>query len=153
MSAGRNRLRLAAVMSGASAAMHLSASAGHLREWWVFAVIFAVTAGLQLEWAARVWRRPSRPVLFWGLALNLALVAVWALSRTRGLPVGPDAFHPEAVGPLDLQSTVDELLTGALVLSTLVAWRSVLASAFEALALAAACTSFVVLAAGAGHAG
>jgi len=149
--AGRNRLRLAAVMSGASAAMHLSAGAGHLREWWVFAVLFAVTAGLQFGWAACVWRRPSRPVLLWGLALNVGLVAVWALSRTRGLPVGPDAFHAEAVGPLDLQSTVDELLTGVLVASTLVAWRSVLAYACEALALAAACTSFVVLASGAGH--
>jgi hypothetical protein len=152
VSAGRNRLRLAAVMSGASAAMHVSASAGHLREWWVFAALFAATAALQLVWAACVWRRPSRSVISWGLALNLGLVAVWTLSRTRGLPVGPDAFHPEAVGPLDLQSTVDELLTSALVVSTLVVWRSVLASACEALALAAACTSFVVLAAGAGHA-
>ena len=100
-----------------------------------------------------MWRQPSQSALLWGLALNLALVAVWAISRTRGLPVGPDAFQPEAVGPLDLQSTVDELLTGALVVSTLVAWRSLLAYAFEALALVAACTSFVVLASGAGHGG
>ena len=91
MSAGRNRLRLAAVMSGASAAMHLSASAGHLREWWVFAVLFAVTAGLQLVWAARVWRRPSLPVLFWGppIFYDLAMAPDFLRPALMANPVSP----------------------------------------------------------------
>jgi len=46
----RNRRRLAAVLTGASAAIHLTASVAHWPEWWVFAVVFALTALLQLCW-------------------------------------------------------------------------------------------------------
>ncbi len=83
------RLRLAAVLSGAAAVMHVAASAGHVHESLVLAPIFAVAAVLQLAWA---------------------------------------------------------------VVSTLVRWRTLVAYAVEAAALAAVAASFVVLASGVGHA-
>jgi len=143
-----SRLRLAAVLSGAAAVIHIAASAGHVREWWVLALLFAVAAVLQLAWAARIWRTPATWVLHAGVALSLGLAAVWALSRSTGLP----GLEREAVGPLDLQCTLDELLASALVVSTLVRWRTVAAFLLEAAALAAVGASFVVLASGIGHA-
>ncbi len=142
------RLRLAAVLSGAAAVMHVAASAGHVHESLVLAPIFAVAAVLQLAWAARVWRTPATRVLLAGVVLSLGLAAVWALSRSTGLP----GLGREAVGPLDLQCTLDELLASALVVSTLVRWRTLVAYAVEAAALAAVAASFVVLASGVGHA-
>jgi len=151
----RNRRRLAAVLTGASAAIHLTASVAHWQEWWVFAVVFALTALLQLIWSVRVWEHDGALLIGAGLALNLAITVVWALSRTRGLPFGPDAHIPEALGVPDLQATIDELLA-CIVLLTAVALpirRALLrlSYGFEALGLGMLVTSFVLLASGAGH--
>jgi hypothetical protein len=151
---GTNRLRLAAVIVGFTAAIHISAGIGHARESLVFAVVFMLAAALQAVWSVVVWRRGSRRVLLFGLLLNLGIAIVWALSRTTGLPVGPGAFTPETVGLADAQSTANELLACALIASCLLEplrrWRPVVHCS-EALALAAACVSFLLLASGASH--
>jgi hypothetical protein len=153
----RLRLRLAAAVTAASGIIHVSASAEHYREWWVFCVLFAVTAALQLGWAVVVWRGGSNSLLAAGAVLNLGIAAVWVWSRTRGLPVGPEAFHPEEIGIADAQSTVDEVLAAALVATTLALplgrARRHLTPLAEALAIGAVFMSFMVLATGAGHHG
>ena len=45
-----------------------------------------------------------------GMVANGAMVAVWAVSRTTGLPVGPDPWMPEALGALDLLATGLEIV-------------------------------------------
>jgi hypothetical protein len=154
VSDGRNRLRLAAVIVAFTATIHISASIEHLEEWWVFAFVFGFTAALQAGWAVLVWRRSSRRLLLFGLALNLGIALVWMFSRTTGLPIGPEAFTPEAVGLVDTQSTVNELLAGVLIASCLLGsarrWRPAVYCC-EVLALVAACVSFLLLASGAGH--
>ena len=51
------------------------------------------------------------------VAANLGVVVVWVFSRTTGLPIGPDAGQPEAVGVADVTATAFEiaLVAGALV--------------------------------------
>jgi hypothetical protein len=153
----RNRLRLAAVLVGCSAVIHVAAALEHLSEWWVFSAIFAVTSFLQGCWAIAVWRRGagvSRRFLWAGTLLGLGIVATWIASRTTGLPVGPERFEAEEVGLLDGQATANELLACLLVLPALVGARRVrrpLVYWSEALGLLAVGASFFMLAAGVGH--
>jgi hypothetical protein len=54
-----------------------------------------------------VW--PSRSACLVGIVGNGAMVAVWAVSRTAGLPIGPEPWTPEAIGALDVVATGLEL--------------------------------------------
>jgi hypothetical protein len=58
-------------------------------------------AAFQLGWAALVVLRPSREALIWGAAANGVIVALWVMSRTVGVPVGPQPWVPEPVGAVD----------------------------------------------------
>jgi hypothetical protein len=40
-------------------------------------------------------------------------LALWTVTRTAGLPFGPEAGHPESVGVLDVVAVADELLFAA----------------------------------------
>jgi hypothetical protein len=53
--------------------------------------------------------RPVRGVLLAGAIVNLGVAAAWALSRTLGMPVGPEPWTPEAVGVADVTATLFEL--------------------------------------------
>jgi len=61
-------------------------------------------------WAVVVVGSPSPGVYRLGMVANGAMVAVWAVSRTTGLPVGPDPWMPEALGALDLLATGLEIV-------------------------------------------
>src|SRR4051812_15283493 len=117
---------LLAIGSIAAAVVHAAVVPEHLGEGWAHAAFFVVVAALQLGWALALLRRPSRTLLRVGVGLGFAVAAVWALSRTVGVPVGPRAWRPEAVGPVDLLTTYTELLTAGgclLLLRGADAWR------------------------------
>jgi hypothetical protein len=150
------RRKLAALVSVASAVIHLSASIHHFSEYWLFGTLFLVAAAAELAWSARVWRDGSPRLLVAGALVQLGVAAVWVWSRTAGLPIGPEAGEAERVGALDVQSTIDELLTVlliALLLPRLAFARSrALVTAVEVLALLALPASFLIAGSGAGHA-
>jgi hypothetical protein len=50
---------------------------------------------------------------------SLAVVAVWVISRTVGLPVGPWAGRPEPFGIADITASVDELVLAGLIFAML----------------------------------
>jgi|SRR5947209_20583595 len=52
-----------------------------------------------------------------GVVLCLGVVVVWALSRTTGLPIGPEPWQREPVGAADLIATADEVAIVLLVLT------------------------------------
>jgi hypothetical protein len=119
MTTSRQRSVLA-VLLAASAGIHLAVIGDHTRESVVFGVFFAGVATAQLILAGRVAFRPlaartRRDVTL----LNAGLVALWALSRTAGLPFGPDAGHPEAIFLADAVATALEV--AALVVAVIVA--------------------------------
>jgi len=107
---------LAAVLVLASSLIHAAMIAEHYQEYWLFGICFAIAAILQALWTAQVYAdRLNRRLLVAGLAGNAALIAVWALSRTVGMPLGPDAWQAEAVSAVDVLSTLDELFAVILV--------------------------------------
>jgi hypothetical protein len=110
----KSTITIAAVATAAAAGIHFAVVPEHLREWWGFAAFFVGCGVAQLVWAALPF---SPAVGVWG---NAAVVALWLVSRTSGLPFGPDAGTPEAVGGVDLASVALELAAiAALVVNRL----------------------------------
>jgi hypothetical protein len=93
--------------------VHLAVATPHLREWWGFGVFFVASGCGQLGWSAVAPRRGDRRLLVVGLTGNLAVVAVWAVSRSWGLPFGPEPGEAEAFGAPDLVATALECVAAA----------------------------------------
>lgn len=80
-------------------------------------MFFLVVTPLQITWALLVAKRrvgDARLLAAGGLG-NLAIAAVWLVSRTIGIPFGPEALQAEAAGVKDVLATTDELLLATLV--------------------------------------
>ena len=93
-------------LSAGAAVVHFAVTPEHFRENVLFGLFFVVVATLQLAWGAAVIARESRSLYLGGAVGNALILGVWALSRTTGLPLGPDAGSPEPVGLLDGLATV-----------------------------------------------
>ena len=115
--------RTAAVLLIVAAAIHLAVTPEHLHEWFAAGVFFLVLAAGQLVLAGAVLRaKPGWPVRA-AVAVSLGCVVLWAVSRTTGLPFGPEAGMPERVGPMDTAAGLTEVLTAALLWSAAIAGR------------------------------
>ena len=93
----------AAVLTAGAGAVHLAVVPEHLAEYLPFGVFFALVGLGQLAASVILVRNPSRPVLAAVAAGAAALVGLWTISRTTGLPVGPEgAWVPEQTGVPDV---------------------------------------------------
>lgn len=109
---------LLAVSSIAAGVIHFAVAPEHLKEDWVFGVFFILAAGLQIAWAIPVVFGPPAVAYVAGVLGNGALVGIWAVSRTIGLPIGPEPWISEPVRAPDVAATLLEslLVVGSLVL-------------------------------------
>lgn len=153
MTRSRALPQAAALLTAGAAAIHLGVAQAHFVEWWASGALFLGASAAQSAWAVAAWTRPPvRRLLGIGAALNLGLVAIWALSRTAGIPLGPGGGAPEPVGPADLITVAMEGL--ATVAITVQAWtptagaRLVGSSARRAMLLGAGVALAVVTASG-----
>ncbi len=117
---GRYLRWLLAALSLGAGVIHFAVSGEHYELSWAHGTFFAVVAWLQLSWAVAVVVRPTRWLLAAGALLNAGILGVWAVSRVWGVPIGPDAWTPEAVGWSDALSSVCELGIVVLALGVLV---------------------------------
>ncbi|MGH2829440.1 MAG: hypothetical protein ACRDJM_03045 [Actinomycetota bacterium] len=108
-----------ATLSLGAAAIHFAVTADHFDEYWLSGVFFVVAAWLQTLWAVVIVTRRERSLLQVGALGNAMIVAVWVVSRTSGLPFGPDAGESQAVGLTDFAATAFEslIVLGALLLA------------------------------------
>ena len=107
------RVAAAALTAGAGA-IHLAVVPDHLREYLLFGIFFAVVGAVQLG-AAVALLRPTRRLAV-GVATGQALlVALWLVSRTTGLPIGPQPWTPEEIGVADVACVGLELLAVAVL--------------------------------------
>lgn len=98
------------LLSAGASVIHFAVLVEHYREYWLFGVFFAALGVAQAVWAVLLVLRPSRLIYVAGALGNAAVVLVWVVSRTVGLPLGPDAGMPEAATRIDVVATVFEVL-------------------------------------------
>jgi hypothetical protein len=104
---------LVASLAWTAAIMHAAASVQHVAEWPLAAAFFGALAVAQVGLGLWLWTRPDARALAAAAAGSAAVVLLWTVSRTTGLPFGPEAGHPESVGVLDVMASADELLLAA----------------------------------------
>ena len=104
-------------LSAVAAGIHAWVVPEHYEEYALFGVFFAVIGLAQAGWAVAVLRRPTRLLHIAGIALSAGVLALWALSRTAGVPIGPEAWETEPAESLEVVAGVAEL--GVIVVATL----------------------------------
>ena len=101
----------AATLAGSSA-IHAVAAPVHWDEWRWSGAFFALVAIGGAVAAVGVLTRLERPARWLAVAVSVACLSAWIVSRTVGLPVGPGAGVAEPLG-------VADLLAATLALGTL----------------------------------
>ncbi len=113
------RLVIAAALL-ASAVIHVAVVPEHLEEWHAAALFFLLLTGAEVAAATGLfWARgrAGRAGLVGVVVVSAVPLMVWAMSRTVGMPFGPEAGAPEAVGLADCVACLLE--AGALVAALL----------------------------------
>lgn len=99
---------VASVCSLAAAGVHAAVGPEHFGEGLALGLFFVVAALAQVAWAVGVLRLPSPKVLLLGVIGNAAVIVLWIVTRTVGLPFGL-LPGPEAVGTLDIVASTAEV--------------------------------------------
>jgi hypothetical protein len=115
-------IRIAAVASLGAGLIHAAVAREHFAEWWAYGAFFTLLAIFQVGWALAVWGGTTRRVLIIGLCVNAATIALWVVTRTTGLPIGPEPGVPEPLGIADGACGILEL--AVVVLSALAVQRA-----------------------------
>jgi hypothetical protein len=112
-----------ALLSIGAAIVHFAVIAQHFDEWWLTGIFFLSIALFQLGWGLLVLIQPSALVYVAGAIANALIIVTWIVSRTTGVPVGPEAGEAEAVSFPDALATAFEVVL-VVVLVALLAERS-----------------------------
>jgi hypothetical protein len=116
-------------LTGAAAAcavgatvVHVRVAPEHFHEAVLYGAFFALAATLQLGWAALMLVRVQRWTVVAGATGNAAMISLWLVTRSAGVPLGPAAGKTESIGALDVVATGCELAT--VILAGLILLRS-----------------------------
>lgn len=115
---GRKFMHLSAGLSLVAAGIHAIVMPEHFQEWWGYGVFFAVVAAAQGAYSVVLLWRPRPPLLALGIIGNVAVVVLYIVSRTVGVPLGPHAGVIEEVGAVDLAAKSVEVA----LIATLGVW-------------------------------
>jgi len=132
---------LAALLVG-GAAIHLSMAPSHLAESGVEGGGFVAAAWVQLALAGAVLLRPAKWVYRATMVVSFAFVAVWAVSRTAGLPLSGHAGEVEDVAFVD--GVTVALEAAAIVLAAALLLRPAVRVTSRALAAVGAAAALVL---------
>jgi hypothetical protein len=100
---------LTAALSAGAGYVHLAYAESHFDAWWAYGAFFVAAGNLQLIYAALLVWRPRAWLPLAGIAGNLAIVVVYVLSRTNGIPIGPHARVVEDAGAVDWATTAAQV--------------------------------------------
>src|SRR5258707_15162771 len=113
-------LQLDAAVTFIGGMSHIGAGVDHFGEFPLYTLVFCRLAVGQMTWAAMLLRPPSRRVMLLGCVFQAGIVALWALSRTVGVPIAPTPWVPEEIGVADVVETVGEIASVIAVLCVVV---------------------------------
>jgi len=107
--AGDRRTAAMVLCSAGAGTIHAAVTPVHFQESVLFGLFFLAVTLSQMGVVVAALHRPSR--LLWASAVagNVVVLAVWALSRTAGLPLGPHPWSAEPTGLLDLACAAYEI--------------------------------------------
>lgn len=106
-----------ALLSIGAAVIHFAVIAQHFDAWWLTGMFFVGIALFQLGWGLVVLIGPSSLVYVAGAIVNALIVVTWIVSRTTGVPVGPEAGEAEVVGFPDALATAFEVVLVAVLVA------------------------------------
>lgn len=117
----------AVALSAAAGWIHILAAPSHLNVWIGYGMFFISAAIAQILYAVLLGIEPPKREYFWaGIIGNAAIMGLWIVTRTIGIPfLGPEAGVVEPVGLLDSFSKLIEV--------TLIVHLAVLLRAYPAL--------------------
>jgi hypothetical protein len=115
----RSLVYCTAALSVVVAYAHFAYAASHFEEWWAYGVFFVAAGNLQALFAYMLIWRPRSWLALAGVAGNLAILVVYVLSRTSGVPLGPHARLVEEAGTVDWLTAAGEVATIALLIAML----------------------------------
>ena len=115
---GLTRVLLVSGLVG-SAAIHAAVVPAHLAEWTAAGIFFVLLTAGELGLAAAVLVRRDRWLAMACVAVSVGPLLVWSVSRTVGLPFGPERGVPEPVGLADVVACALEILTVAAAVALL----------------------------------
>jgi hypothetical protein len=121
--AGEVLVFTAAAASVAAAAVHFAVAKMHFDEYALFGVFFVLSGIAQLVWPVWLLLRRWPPLLALGAIGNAAIVALWAVDRIWGLPLGPTPWKPDPFGFGDTVASGFEVLLVICCLEVLVRGR------------------------------
>jgi hypothetical protein len=98
------------LLSVVAAVIHFAVTPEHFEEYLLFGVFFLVLGAFQLVWGVLAPWRPWPAMLWAGLVVNVGVIVIWIVTRTSGLPIGPEAGEAEEIHLLDGLATAAELL-------------------------------------------
>jgi hypothetical protein len=133
-----------ALLSAGAAAIHFAVAKMHFDEYTLFGLFFVGSGIAQLAWPIWLLLRRWRPLLVLGAAGNILIVALWAVDRIWGLPIGPEHWKPDPVGFGDSVTSAFEVLLAVGCIRLLVRGRRPIGDA-AAVALTAGVVALTAL--------
>jgi peptidoglycan/LPS O-acetylase OafA/YrhL len=100
----------AALLSLAAGWIHFAYVGSHWRDWWAYGAFFLATGVFQALFAPAMLRWPTAWTALAGVGGNLAIVGMYVLSRTNGIPMGPHTGVVEKATVVDLGCTAGEIV-------------------------------------------
>lgn len=98
----RSWLIRATVLAVSLGLLHMLATPLYFEQWMGYGAFFVATAVLQVMYSmALAVGQPNRTLLWVGIAGNALVIALWAVTRTLGIPFGPMVGEVLPVGLLD----------------------------------------------------
>jgi hypothetical protein len=108
-----------ALLSVGAGYVHFAYAESHFEDWWAYGAFFVAAGNLQAIFAALLVWRPRAWLPLAGIAGNLAIVAVYVISRTNGVPLGPHARVVEDAGAVDWATTAAQVAIIAALIAML----------------------------------
>jgi len=106
----------AAVLSLVAGWIHFAYVSSHWRDWWAYGAFFLASAVFQALFAPAILKWPNRGTALAGIAGNLAIIGMYVMSRTHGIPMGPHIGVVEKAAAIDLSCAAGEIVLVGILL-------------------------------------